>query len=120
MVTAVNMADEGQVITKRKIAVVVRKFISKKTRTTIARTVITKLGSEKMKKMGKKKVVKVVKRKLRGEAIHMLKEVGFKSACQGACGRRMKVVAEKVKAERKKHEKQIVKLTKFKKEVVVK
>jgi len=70
--------------------------------------------------MGRKRVLKVVHREIRKEAIHELKDLGYKSACQGACGRRMKVVAEKIKAERKKSEKQIIKLTKFKKQIVVK
>lgn len=69
MVAAIRTADEGGLITKRKIQVVTRKFITKKTQTTMKRTIIKRLGVKKMKKMGKKKVLIVVKRELRKEAI---------------------------------------------------
>lgn len=110
MVGALTMADEGPLITKRKIELVTRKFISKKKQTAIKREVVVRIGMDKMQKMGKKKVLRVVQKEIRKEAVNELKEIGFKSACQGACGRRMHVVAEKIKAERKKSEHQIIKL----------
>jgi len=73
-----------------------------------------------MKKMGKKKVLKVVTKELKKEAIRELKDLGYKSACRGACGRRMKEVVKKVKTERKENTKKINELKKFKKTVVIK
>lgn len=48
MVSSIKIADEGQVITKRKIQVVVRKFITKKRQTKIKKNVIIRLGMNKM------------------------------------------------------------------------
>lgn len=120
MIGALRTADEGQLITKRKIQVIVRKYLTKKVTKEVKKSVIKKLGMKKMKKMGKKKVLKVVRRYLRKEAIVMLRDLGYKSACRGACGRRMKVVATKIKAIKKKNEIKIHKLEEFKHTVIIK
>lgn len=120
IVVALKTADEGQLITKRKIAVVTRKFITRRKVKEVKKTVIKKLGMTKMKKMGKKKVLKVVDRELRKEAVTMLKDLGYQSACRGACGRRMKVITGKIKAIKKKTEVKMHKLEEFKTTVVKK
>lgn len=74
---------------------------------------------KKLKMLGERRVRKLVKKALRKEAIRMLRELGYRSACKGACARRMKIVTHKIKEERKKNEIKITKLTKFKKTVVV-
>ena len=120
MVRAIKVAEEGEVITKRKIQVVRRKFITKKQVKVVKKRVIKKLGIVKMKKMGKERVLKEVDKEIKKDAIRELKELGYHSACRGACGRKMKEVKEKVIHEREVNIKKIEKLEKFKKIVTIK
>ena len=93
--------------------------MSSKVKKTLKRQVVKRLGMVKMRRMGRRRVLRVVRREIRKAAITQLKEVGYKSACQGACGRRMKEISVKIRADRRKSEKQIIKLQKFKKKIVV-
>lgn len=56
----------------------------------------------------------MVKKMMNRKAVRILKKKGYKSACRGVCGRRMKKVARKVKEQKKKFVRRIKKLKKVK------
>jgi len=108
-----------RVITKRKIVQVARQM-TRTTVTRVRRSVIRHLGAEKVEQLGEKKVKKLVKKAIERKAVRVLKDAGYSSACRGLCGRRMRKVARKVRTQRKKFEKQVRGLKKFKTTIVKK
>jgi hypothetical protein len=65
-------------------------------------------------------VKKLVRKAIERKAVGVLKDEGYTSACRGLCGRRMRKVARKVRTQRKKFEKQVRGLKKFKSTIVKK
>jgi len=100
----VHRARRGQTITKTRVHRIVRTFRKTVVRS-VKRTVVKKLGARRMRKMGKKRVMRVVRRALRRKAIRRLRDLGYRSACRGACGRRMKAISIKVRGQRRRFRK---------------
>lgn len=70
--------------------------------------------------MERRRSKKLVKKAIERKAIRILKAKGYRSACRGLCGRRMRKVARKVRTQRKRYQRQVRGLKKFKRVIVKK